>query len=314
MLSIVPSVFTDAQPPLKPVLVQSAISDRAPVFGFETMTVEVYADVVKIKKTPLGNTRKIGVPNRKTSTRGHVKNFSRKSRKRMIEQLAKLRNPNNGFFFTMTYPDDVPHTPEKAKRDLAALRKRLLRRFPAAGGLWRIEIKPRLSGDHVGQLAPHFHVLVFGMPYRQNLMRLWLQAAWSRIVYETSAPPRSVRTRADVIHSRKHAARYAAKYAAKEEPLENCNNGEDFVTWGRRWGYFGALDFAVAVTVTRSASQIIELRRMVARWMRSRGSDYAQRVARANPHFGFSALGLGDLSAGHSNISASTIVRMLDAI
>lgn len=276
------------------------------------MQVEVYADVVKITKSSLGSDRKICVQ-LQSKTRGVIKHFSRKSRKRLIEQLAQLRNPHNGFFFTMTYPDDVPHTQDKAKRDLATLRKRMLRRFPSAGGIWRLEINPRLSGVRTGELAPHFHVLAFGLPYREPLMRRWLQLAWSRIVYETSNPPRLVRTHCAVIHNRKHASRYAAKYAAKEELPGDQEKFTNF-TFGRRWGHFGALDFALAISLVLPAADVVELRRMAARWLHGRGSRFEARLARGSPHNGFAVLGLGDLSTSSSSSSISTIARMLHVL
>lgn len=276
------------------------------------MRLEIYADVVKVKREAVKLPLKQFLSHR--STRGNVSHFSRKSRKRMIERLAMLRSVDHGYFATPTYPDDVPHTPEKAKRDLHALQKRIMRRFPNAGGIWRIEIKPRLSGELVGQLAPHFHILLFGIHMHEVIFRRWFERAWSEIVYETNRPPRRVRTRVDTINSRKHAARYASKYAAKEETLESCNNSLDFViSWGRRWGSFGALDFACQMTLTITGDRVVELRRMVARWMKARGSHYARRLARGSPHAGFSALGLGDLST-RGALFDSTIVRMIFAV
>ena len=274
------------------------------------MVVEVFADVVKVRRQPFRRRRETSESH--TTPRGKISGFSRKSRKRMIEQLAKLRDVRGGFFLTLTYPDDVPHTAEKAKRDLAALRKRLARRFPTVGGIWRLELKPRLSGEHIGQLAPHFHLLVFGWVQREILVRMWLQLAWSRIVYETEAPPRKVRTQASSIRNRKHAARYASKYAAKEEQLENCDIGLKTVTlWGRRWSSFGTLDGASSVCVTISAAQVVKLRRQAVRWLHARGSRFENRLARGSPHFGFSVLGLGDSSQETAQMFESTILRML---
>lgn len=310
LISTIPCSETAAQAGENTVLVQCAISDRPSNLAFEALTVEIYADVVKVIKRPAA--RSSQQPPRSSHQRGKISGFSRKSRKRMIEQLAKLRSVNNGFFVTLTYPDDVPHSAAKAKRDFAALRKRLARRFPSVGGIWRLELKPRLSGEFVGQLAPHFHILLFGWAQRETLVRMWIALAWSRIVYETDNPPRKVRTQANAISSRKHAARYCSKYAAKEEPLENCNVGEDFVTsfYGRRWASFGALDCAAAVTITISAEQAVKLRRLAVRWLHGRGSRFERRLARGDPHNGFSILGLGDLSTS-AQLFDSTIMRML---
>lgn len=281
------------QAPEAPVLVQCAITDRPSNTALKPFEVQIFADVVTVKRQRRIKRQQSPY----AAKRSGISSFSRKSRKRMITRLAMLRDVSGGFFITLTYPDDVPHSGAKAKRDLAALRKRLARRFPSVGGLWRIEMKPRQSGQYIGQLAPHFHILMFGWQQRQQLVRLWVQVAWSRIVYESDSPPRRVRTRADVIHNRKHAARYASKYAAKEEEIEeegeNLRNSQ---TWGRRWGSFGAVDFAPAITVGMTESEVINLRRVAARWLKARGSRYARRLARGSPDVGFSVFGLGDLS------------------
>ena len=305
----------DLQSPENTVLVQRAISARPSNLQSTMMEVAIYADVVKVRRQPsalAGSAQAVLSHNR---TRGTVKRFSRKSRKRMIERCAMLRSVDQGFFCTPTYPDDVEHSGVKAKRDLKALQQRITRRFPSAGGIWRIEIKPRLSGSRVGEFAPHFHILLFGVPMHEVLFRRWFQRAWSQIVYETDSPPIRVRTQVERINGRRHAAAYASKYAAKEDKLENCDVGEDFVTWGRRWGVFGALSFDCQMIMTLTADRVVELRRMVARWMKARGSRYAKRLARGSPYVGFTALGLGDLSLPESGLFSATIMRiLLDAI
>jgi hypothetical protein len=74
---------------------------------------------------------------------------------------------------TLTLPDDVyyPVVSEfavRAKRWLDAFFKRLSRACPTAAGFWRIEWQDRKSGEHVGKLFPHFHLLLWGLPERDN--------------------------------------------------------------------------------------------------------------------------------------------------
>lgn len=304
-------VVKPPQAPKSPVLVQCAISHRKPKLHSTEQVLEVYADMVRVRRKPAVR-HTTNRPTRSAAKRGVISGFSRKSRKRMIERLAMLRTVSDGYFVTLTYPDDVSHAPTKAKRDLDTLIKRIKRRFPRAGGVWRLELKPRLSGELQGQLAPHYHVLLFGLPVRQQLFRRWLQLVWSRIVYETNKPPRNVRTRADVIHNRRHAARYASKYAAKEEPGEEPGEGLKTVTWGRRWGVFGATDFTPVLTVTTSAAQVVKLRRLIRRWLKARHSRFEQRLRRMSPHDGFTILGLGDMSL-EAGLFDSTIFAMLMA-
>lgn len=303
-----PAYHTSAvgnKPHSAPVLVQCAISHRREALPSAGFSVDVYADLLKVRKQPVTIKSSQQHRSQRFSRRGIVRSFSRKSRKRMIERLAMLRSVAGGFFVTLTYPDDVEHSGRKAKRDLDALTKRLRRRFPSVGGIWRLELKRRKSGERTGEIAPHFHILLFGWHQREQLVRMWLQLAWSRIVYETNDPPRRVRTRADVISSRKHAARYASKYAAKlDDELDDEPENLRISQFGRRWGTFGALNCAAAVTLTLSWREAVELRRMCARWLHAKRSRFERPLVRGSPHQGFAVLGLGDQSSG-------TIQRML---
>jgi hypothetical protein len=68
-------------------------------------------------------------------------------------------------FVTLTYPDEFPiGNYRQWKRDLFALLDRLERKHPQAAAFWRIEKKRRLTGINAGKIAPHFHLLVWGLP------------------------------------------------------------------------------------------------------------------------------------------------------
>jgi hypothetical protein len=41
---------------------------------------------------------------------------------------------------------------------------RIRRRWPKASGIWRLEFKERESGAHLGEVAPHFHLLLWEVP------------------------------------------------------------------------------------------------------------------------------------------------------
>jgi hypothetical protein len=67
-------------------------------------------------------------------------------------------------FVTLTYPDDFPadRAVWRAHRD--EFFRRVRRQFPMAWGLWRREMRLRLSGKNAGKWAPHFHLLLWGVP------------------------------------------------------------------------------------------------------------------------------------------------------
>jgi hypothetical protein len=76
------------------------------------------------------------------------------------------------YFVTATLPDDVfddnvSTFASTAKKWMDSFIKRLVRVSPSASGFWRIEWQSRKSGQHVGKLFPHFHLLVWGLAERK---------------------------------------------------------------------------------------------------------------------------------------------------
>jgi hypothetical protein len=113
--------------------------------------------------------------------RGEIAGFSRKSRKRMMDTLAKVRMGDDvelPLFVTLTFPDWVPD-PEAALRAFDVWVRRLERRFGRGGDglessgvgvIWRKDVQIRKSGEvSKDKWVPHYHLLVWGaskrMPY-----------------------------------------------------------------------------------------------------------------------------------------------------
>src|ERR1035438_7476440 len=109
--------------------------------------------------------------------RGVCKGFSFGSRRRMLDRLNQVSTAADlPDFVTLTLPDDcfddsVTSFAKTAKLHLDALLKRLRRACPSACGFWRIEWKARKSGLHQGKLFPHFHLLTWGLPVRDQWNR-----------------------------------------------------------------------------------------------------------------------------------------------
>lgn len=82
-----------------------------------------------------------------------------------MQRLAMTRTEQLPLFCTFTYPDRYPNQPEVWKRDLKVMCQRMAREFPGFSGFWRLELKERQSGENVGQIAPHFHLLAWGVPW-----------------------------------------------------------------------------------------------------------------------------------------------------
>jgi len=210
--------------------------------------------------------------------RGSVQTFSRKSRKRLLEFMNRVDVPSTVLnkpvvFITLTYGQWWANS-DYAKKHLRAFLERLRRFAPAASGVWRVE------GQKRG--APHFHVLLFNLPYiSKDEIKSW----WAEIVgiefwdYKDPINPREPFTRIEAITNPSKVMRYVSKYVAKmpeknpPEPVseaslraqrtaargfnyvpylhEPCPNPA-FSAWsGRHWGIFNKdkIPFAEAITI-----------------------------------------------------------------
>lgn len=289
------------------VLVQCAKSDRE---GENAAEIAVFADLVKIRAIPTPSKDKRPQAG---SGRKSITHFTRKSRKNMLERLAMTRNVNNAYFVTLTYPGRFIRTPKIVKRDLAVLRKAMTRRWPTHGAIWRLELKTRKSGESAGQLVPHFHILIFNVEARSvPLLRQWIRHTWTRIVIE-SDEGKLLRTQAEIVKSRRHAASYVSKYAAKDED-DLIDTTSQLELWGRRWGTWGNLDMSPSIVVQVPVNQLVEVKRLLRAWLKSRGSNYHYRLRRGSKYHGCSCFGLGDISnLKRPGIENATITRMIIA-
>lgn len=211
--------------------------------------------------------------------RGKVCGFSRASRKRLLDRLNTVPVDllSSALFVTLTFPNEYPEIAD-SKRMLRAFIKRLRRRWPQCSGVWRMERVPRMSGSHVGELAPHYHILLFNVPW---LSTEWLARSWYQCV--GSGDERHLRAGTSVqrVRSRRGAVTYAAKYMCKEEI--------DSEEWtGRLWSVFGVAWLAVVIrTFTLSREQFYRLRRVLRAYVlkswrgRGRGGAVWRRYARA---------------------------------
>jgi hypothetical protein len=84
----------------------------------------------------------------------------------MLELLAKVEQSAVPIFVTLTYPDNFPAYREDYKGHLEAFCDRIQRRWPAAAIIWKLEFKARKSGKNKGKIAPHYHLFLFGVPWR----------------------------------------------------------------------------------------------------------------------------------------------------
>ncbi len=204
--------------------------------------------------------------------RGMVTGFSSASRRRLMRLIASLERGERPIFVTMTYPDVFPDQLVKWKRDIDVFGKRLARRSPQAGFVWRIEFKERKSGANAGRIAPHFHLLVYGAGYRDLLA--WVPGAWWGVVGSGDGDHLRVGTRVERVHSWGGIMRYVGKYIAKEDdyPLD----------WqGRAWGIVGRsnLPWAVEVIISLTPDESVKLVRLGRRMIKAKGRSFSHGLA-----------------------------------
>jgi hypothetical protein len=231
-------------------------------------------------------------------SRGVITNFSKQSRRRILRLVASLKRAMKPLFGTLTYPDIFSPDPKIWKRDLATLWKRLLRQYPKAIVIWRLERKDRKTGENKGAIAPHFHLLIYNVPYL--VMLAWLPLAWYEIV--GSHDPRHLavlRGKAgngnkpcvEEVHSVRGVLHYTAKYICKAENL-------DLDGIGRMWGIVGRAE----LPGIQGAFEVVEIDPRTAltvlRYMRRKASEVYRkgkyRGRRKIPGWGIKFTLIGD--------------------
>jgi hypothetical protein len=227
----------------------------APDALFRVADLIIYPDVSQLKVHHDKN-----YPNLGGGLRSPITTFSRKSRGRLLLRMAQIHDVREGHFITLTYPGTYPSDPTIFKRDLKVWVQRLRRRYPDARAIWRLEFQRRG--------APHYHMLVFGIPDRVCDVREWCALAWYKVV--GSGDERHLRAgiRVDRIENRAHAMRYASKYCAKDgyQDLEG--------DYGRRWGHCGKCDLSPISQTPLTWGQYTSIQRSILAWLNSRtGAD-----------------------------------------
>jgi len=183
--------------------------------------------------------------------RGTVRGFSRQSRKRLIDLIHQVDRSRTGvpLFVTLTYPREWPSDWREYKGHLHTWLKRLERRYPGASVIWRLEYQKRG--------APHYHVLVFGVPY---LPHKWVSRTWFEVVGSGDDRHLAAGTEVAKVRTWRGASFYCAKYLGKL-----CEFGT--VDTGRMWGVRGTLPIELE-TFALTWHQWHRARRVLRRWLK----------------------------------------------
>jgi hypothetical protein len=202
---------------------------------------------------------KIRIPGKapETGPRGEVEGFSAASRRRLMEEMAKIkREAHHPLFITLTFPPSAPALQsaltgsdrQKAICDQcrAVLRtwwKTIRRKWPKMAAFWRLEIQPSRLVKR-DEYAPHFHLLCWGHPWLpvQAMQATWSQATGTK--EKNSLDLEQIKSSNGVMY-------YCAKYLSKEETTEKTSEATGLsesevraklMTYGRTWGKLSEKD------------------------------------------------------------------------
>lgn len=134
-------------------------------------------------------------------------------------------------FVTLTYPDCLIETTYKDRATQRYLFHRKVEectenRVPM---LWRTEWTLRKSGEYVGKLMPHHHLLLFSVGYLSNsVVREW----WRKILGHDGTVSTDVRA----CPEGSKVSYYVAKYSAKPPHLDIQPYLNNMLYTGRQWG------------------------------------------------------------------------------
>lgn len=204
--------------------------------------------------------------------RGVIRRFSRDSRRRLMQRLAKV---NKGAyrvepaFITLTYPREWEADGRAWKRHTDAFRKKFERKWGYYSILWKLEFQKRG--------APHFHLLVFmdsELPWTRRFMT-WLSRAWYTSV--GSGDYRNLLAGTNVREKRgwSRSMRYASKYVGKVVDVE--------AAVGRWWGVWNWTKTACELhEVTLSYRQYVQLHRVIRRCKSKRVKAKKKQTAAEN--------------------------------
>jgi hypothetical protein len=223
---------------------------------------------VKVTRTKVKVTRKyerIEVGGK----RGKITGFSFASRRRLMRKLAEVDRKVLPLFVTLTFPDEFHEyikDPAMWKKVLKRFISRFRRKYPGGAFIWRLELQTRKSGKHIGEVFPHYHLLVYGVSYVDMLR--WISDAWYESCGMLSDEHRRAGTQVKKVDSARHLFAYVSKYLAKPENYE--------MEIGRVWGVIQAenIPFVRAVICQLTEREAVQLLRYLRRFAHIKGRDY----------------------------------------
>jgi hypothetical protein len=137
------------------------------------------------------------------------------------------------------------------KTTLKRFEARFRRRFGAGAYLWRLEVVPRKSGERLGELSPHYHLLVFGVSYAQ--LREFVPVAWYEAVGTGDEKHLRSGTRVERVKSRRGVMAYASKAVGRTMGAEMGKTIQAQAgRVGRWWGVAMRENFEAVISAVKA--------------------------------------------------------------
>ena len=201
----------------------------------------------------------------RTSKRGRISDFTRRSRFRLFALLAKISgNPKfQPIFVTLTYHYGHINAPQSTKSQLHNFLVQLRNYDPDFQYIWRVELQKRG--------APHYHMIIFpssscgssGTPaYQLEISRIW-----HSIADPNSRRHKDFGCKIKVITSYKMACAYVSKYVAK------VSNDIPDDHQGKHWANSMNVPIEVCSTIELNEQGSRHAIEKIRRWLLKHGKD-----------------------------------------
>ena len=199
-----------------------------------------------------GGSNSVGGP------RGKVVGFTRESRRRLLRTIAQLDRCILPLFVTLTYPGRFSTNYKDWKRDLKVWSDRLRRAYDGASFIWRLELQKRG--------APHFHLLLYGVPTVDQQIKEWLSSSWYNVVRSGDINHLRAGTNIQTIRTHRGTMAYSSKELGK---ITQTHLSETYSAGvGRWWGAYNrkSLPLLRSTSVELSEDQAVRLLRIARRY------------------------------------------------
>jgi hypothetical protein len=215
--------------------------------------------------------------------------MSAESHRRMMAMLQALDwAAGRADFVTLTWHEGFTGDWASWKRALRSWAERLRYHYGqrAAGCVWKLELKARKSGAHVGAIAPHYHLAVFwrrGQAPTLAAFRAWVAASWNAVAEPGDAAHLAAGT--NVVRARNTSGpdmgrllAYLSKYLGKMGSFALQDGDGQPMQTGRIWGVWGEPPEGAWYGVALDWAAYMDLIGRVNKWGEQTGSWYHRAI------------------------------------